>query len=56
MTLIDSWYKQARADPKRIVLADAGDDRAREAAERLNADGLAEAIVIEHAPDHVDAT
>lgn len=56
MTLIDSWYERARANRKRIVLADAGDDRARMAAERLNADGLADAVVIEHAADHVDDT
>jgi phosphotransacetylase len=56
MTLIDSWHKRARADRKRIVLADAGDHRAHEAAVRLNAEGLADAIVIEHAADHVDDT
>lgn len=54
MTLIHSWYERARADRKRIVLADAGDNRAREAADRLNAEGLADAIVIEQAADHVD--
>jgi phosphotransacetylase len=32
MTLIDSWYERARANRKRIVLADAGDNRAHEAA------------------------
>ena len=56
MTLIDTWYEQARADRKRIVLADAGDHRSHEAAERLNAEGLANAIVIEHAAEHVDQT
>ncbi len=56
MTLIDSWYARARANRKRIVLADAGDNRAHEAAKRLNADGLADAIVIERAADHLDET
>jgi hypothetical protein len=33
-TLIDSWYKQTRANRKRIVLADAGDETIRAAAAR----------------------
>lgn len=44
--LLDSWYEQAAARPRRIILADRGDDRAVEAADRLNADGLADAVVI----------
>jgi phosphate acetyltransferase len=42
-----SWFEQASADPKRIVLADAGDSRAHEAAGILNAKGLAQAVVAE---------
>jgi hypothetical protein len=56
MTLIASWHERAWADRKRIVLADAGDHRAHEAAVRLNAEGLVDAIVIEHAAGHVDDT
>ena len=44
--LLDSWYEQAAARPRRIILADRGDDRAVEAADRLNAEGLAHALVI----------
>ncbi len=44
--ILDGWYVRAAADPKRIVLADAGDDRAVEAAARLRAEGLAVPIVI----------
>ncbi len=44
--LLDNWYTRAAEAPKRILLADAGDDRAAAAADRLNADGLAEALVI----------
>ena len=43
--LVDDWYKRAAANPQRIMLADAGDDRAIEAADRLNAEGLAIASV-----------
>jgi len=56
MPIIDSWYERARADRRRIVLADAGDERAHVAADRLNAEGLADAFVIERAADHVDET
>lgn len=41
------WFERAKRDPKRIVLADVGDSRAREAAHRLAAEGLAEPILIE---------
>jgi len=51
--LVDRWYEQARRSPKRIVLADAGDQRAVEAAARLNNDGLAEAFVIEDPSAHL---
>ena len=54
MTIIDVWYERARADPRRIALADAGENRAHAAADRLNAEGLADAFVIERAADHVD--
>ena len=39
--LLTRWYERARADPKRIVLADQGDDRAVVAAARLRDKGLA---------------
>lgn len=45
--LLRQWHRTAILDPKRIVLADAGDRRAAEAAARLNAEGLAVATVIE---------
>jgi phosphotransacetylase len=45
MSILDDWYQRASAAPRRILLADAGDGRAHEAADRLNADDLAEALV-----------
>ncbi|NNC81659.1 MAG: recombinase [Acidimicrobiales bacterium] len=42
-----AWFERAAADPKRIVLADVGDDRAREAADRLRAEGLVEPIILD---------
>ncbi len=45
MSVLGDWYSSARANPQRIVLADAGDQRAVGAADRLNAQGLAEALV-----------
>ncbi|NCG35924.1 MAG: recombinase [Actinobacteria bacterium] len=45
MSVLDDWYERAAASPRRILLAD-DDPRAHEAADRLNADGLADAIVI----------
>ena len=45
-SVLAGWYERAAADPQRIVLADAGDARAAEAADRLRADGLAEPIVM----------
>jgi phosphate acetyltransferase len=45
--LVDRWFQQARHAPARIVLADGGDERAAEAAERLNRDGLARATVVD---------
>ncbi len=49
MAILHEWYERARANPQRVVLADAGDDRAVEAARRLNAEGLAVASVIDNA-------
>ncbi len=43
--LQDNWFARARVNPKRIVLADAGDARAHRAAEVLRRDGLAEPIL-----------
>lgn len=51
--LLDDWYEQARQSPRRIVLADAGDERATEAAAHLNSQGLAEALVIEDPAAHI---
>jgi len=45
MTVLDDWYRRAGARPRRIILAD-DDPRACDAADRLNAEGLAEAIVL----------
>jgi len=44
--ILEDWYKRARANPKRIVLADKHDDRAARAAAKLRDDGLAEPIHI----------
>ncbi len=45
MSVLEDWYRSARANPQRIILADADDQRALGAADRLNAQGLAEALV-----------
>ncbi len=45
--LQDSWFERAKAEPKRIVLADAGDERVTQAAERLTVDGLAIPILVD---------
>jgi phosphate acetyltransferase len=42
-----SWFDRAAANPQRIVLADAGDERAHAAAETLRSQGLAEPIIPE---------
>lgn len=47
MDILDGWYAQASANPKRIALADAGDDRAHAAAAHLNERNLADAVVVE---------
>jgi len=44
-SILRKWYEQAAARPMRVVLADAGDERAEQAAARLNAEGLAVATV-----------
>jgi len=45
--VLDGWYGRACARLKRVVLADAGDSRAEQAALVLNERGLAKAFVIE---------
>lgn len=45
VSVLEGWYSSARANPQRIILADAGDERALGAADRLNAEGLAEVLV-----------
>ncbi len=47
MKILDGWYARAAGAPRRVVLADAGDARAVEAAVELNERGLARATVIE---------
>ena len=44
--VLAGWYERAAATPRRIVLADAGDPRAADAAARLRDDGLAEPILM----------
>ena len=44
--ILNSWYERAAANPQRIMLADAGDERAIAAAEKLNNSGLAIATVV----------
>jgi phosphate acetyltransferase len=53
VALLQRWYDQARRSPRRIVLADAGDQRAIEAAEKLNRQGLAKATVIGEPEAHL---
>ena len=50
--VLDSWRQRIAATGKtiKIVLADAGDDRARQAAERLNADGVIRAVMMDTNP------
>lgn len=50
--LLGDWYRRAATNPKRIVLADAGDERAHAAAAELNERGLADAVVIEDPATH----
>jgi len=44
--ILQGWYERARANPKRIVLADQGDDRAIRAAARLRSEGLASPVLL----------
>lgn len=44
--ILDGWYERARANPKRIVLADQGDERAAVAARRLSDEGLAVPVLL----------
>lgn len=46
MSILDGWYERAAARSRRILLADGGDARAHAAADRLNTEGLADALVI----------
>ena len=50
MSIIDRWRATAATTPTRIVLADAGDPRAIEAAAELNRHGITKAIVIDADP------
>jgi len=45
VSVLEDWYSSARANPQRIILADAQDQRAVDAADRLNGEGLVEALV-----------
>lgn len=53
MELLDRWYERACAERRRILLADAGDARSIDAAEQLNARGLAEATVVDDPAHHL---
>ncbi len=50
-TILHSWYERAALRPRRLVLADSGDDRAHEAAAILSERGLADAFVVENSSD-----
>lgn len=52
-SLLDSWYARASANPRRIVLADVGDERALAASARLSEENLAE--VLEPSAVEIDA-
>jgi phosphate acetyltransferase len=51
--LLTQWHERAKSSPRRIVLADAGDQRAVDAAATLQTDGLADAVVIGDPADHL---
>jgi len=53
--IIDRWFEHARHSPRTIVLADGTDERAIAAAERLEADGLANPILLDDAATHRSA-
>ncbi|MCY3807117.1 MAG: phosphate acyltransferase [bacterium] len=50
---MESWRRQARAERRRVVLADGDDKRAVAAARRLDAEGLATAILLDDPVAHV---
>jgi len=50
VTIIEQWRSQAARRPARLVLADAGDGRAIEAAAAINRAGFATATVIDQSP------
>ncbi len=45
MSVVERWFEKAAEQPRRVLLAD-HDQRAIEAADRLNRDGLAEALIV----------
>lgn len=45
--LQDGWFERARSKPQRVVLADAGDQRAVDAAEALRSQGLVEPLLVD---------
>ena len=45
MNILDAWHHQVRANPQRIILADTHDQRAIDAAQHLNAEGLTETLI-----------
>lgn len=53
--IIDHWFEQARRSPRTVVLADGVDERAIVAAERLEAEGLANPILLDDAAAHRSA-
>jgi phosphotransacetylase len=44
--VVQSWYQRARAKPRRVVLADQGDDRAVQAAAQLRDQGLVVPVLL----------
>ena len=48
-TIVESWRRQARACPARVVLADGRDERAVAAARHLDAEGLAVPVLLDDA-------
>ena len=44
--VLERWYARAQGNPRRIVLADQGDERAAEAARSLRDQGLAEPVLL----------
>lgn len=53
--IVDHWYERAASNPQRIVLADAGDERAIAAAAKLNDLGLAIATVVTDPSSVIDS-